>query len=1197
MKRNTAVWLAWLLAGLPALVWTAQAATNEKEVEEDQSLASQLVTPHKPWAKGYSKGAPRALFIVTPGNYDGSWFAPETRMREVVELIQRFDLNADAFFFGGSKGEDFFGLELGRARAERLLEKPYDVYVVAGTNMDKLPPKFQYMIMEQVAKGAGLVCVGPAAKDFMTDKRRVQPVPGFLVDGVPALDGKQPGELVSAYRLGKGRGAWLNYPAWVLTPRGEFSWAGLAAYDYRMLWVGRAVLWAASRESKVTAAFQAAEGQGGLPTLTLNVSNADTQALALSGTVEIRRASDGWITPGGAVSATVSAAQPLSQAITLTPLRAGQYFVDVVLKSAAGVEAFAAGTFEVKSDAGIETVVLDRTYAETGEKIPGKVTLRGTPPAGSLLQIRFRDAYDRVLAQQAIPVAAGRAEYPIEYTPDAFATIWMRAEAALVAGGLELEMKDASFTVPKRRQGQFNFLQWDTPNDVLGLFAWQQMKKAGMSTCLIGSFNESKFHPVLAAADIPMVPYSTRILDPKDDNGVMKVRDKNGNFQALCWNDEPKIDEYVQTIVDYQKKRREHGVFVYSLGDEGVTLGCCVAPTCMAAYRRYLQAQYGTIEALNASWGEQHKSFDEVALLDVKDNMENAAKGKAQWARWYDRQAFARYNLMQFSGRFVKAYEQLDPKGLTGFEGTGGFGDDYDSIVGINPFYGPYPSIGDDIVRSIAPRATIRSNWMGYSKTGDALSDAAWRMVIKGMDSVWYWMWTGIGSWRGYITPTLDFYPATADLMQEMQPVCRGLGDLLLQSDMTHSGIAVFYSLPSALSHTVEDSGSFMSPEMTHQTWTRLTYDLGLDFRYLTDAMIRRGALTHAEFKVLLLPMTQAVASDQAAAIRAFVEAGGVVIADVRPGVLDGHCKPLDKGNLDDLFGIRRTNRGKAEKAPVVVSGALDIQTLEADLGKCRIDPGVEAATAKPACQAGKYPVMLVNPVGKGRAILLNFQLLSDQADDAQAAAARKFLGALYGNVGVKAAVTATAPDNGPLPETEVRIWNDGDARVFGLWRQMKCAWFSPMSGTDAGAPVAAKVTLPAKQHVYDLRARKYLGEVTQVDTSLRWGRANFFLALPYRIGKPDIDLSTKKPEPGQVVTATIELDIPKSSTARHAVYVDVMDPTGRTTEWGGQVVILDKGRGSVQVPVAFNAMPGKWQIKATELFSNRSADASWKVK
>ena len=79
MKRNTAVWLAWLLAGLPALVWTAQAATNEKEVEEDQSLASQLVTPHKPWAKGYSKGAPRALFIVTPGNYDGSWFAPETR--------------------------------------------------------------------------------------------------------------------------------------------------------------------------------------------------------------------------------------------------------------------------------------------------------------------------------------------------------------------------------------------------------------------------------------------------------------------------------------------------------------------------------------------------------------------------------------------------------------------------------------------------------------------------------------------------------------------------------------------------------------------------------------------------------------------------------------------------------------------------------------------------------------------------------------------------------------------------------------------------------------------------------------------------------------------------------------------------------------------------------------------------------------
>ena len=35
---------------------------------------------------------------------------------------------------------------------------------------------------------------------------------------------------------------------------------------------------------------------------------------------------------------------------------------------------------------------------------------------------------------------------------------------------------------------------------------------------------------------------------------------------------------------------------------------------------------------------------------------------------------------------------------------------------------------------------------------------------MKGMDSIWFWMWSGIGSWRGYQRPTLDLWPATADL-------------------------------------------------------------------------------------------------------------------------------------------------------------------------------------------------------------------------------------------------------------------------------------------------------------------------------------------------------------------------------------------------------------------------------------------------
>ena len=1000
MKHHRAA----LFFGVTAICLTCipwcRAGTTAQEVEEDQSLASQLVTPHRPWASDFVGGPVRALFIVNAGSYTGEWYAPETRLREVVELMQRVDLQADAILVGGSKGEDFLGLELGRQRAERLLAKPYQVYVFANARLDRLPPKFQFLIMEQVAKGAGLFCVGPAATDFMTDKRRLAAPGPWLTEGLPELDGKSPADVIRAYRLGNGRGVWFNYAPWALTPKADFSYAGLAEYDYRMLWVARGLLWAAGRENAVGISFQA-RAQGGPvaqpPSWVVEVTRGEQVPSRLRVDVNVRRRSDGWTLAIDEDTVSVDPERPGALAVDLPHLRAGGYVIDAIVRSRRGVEGFAATLFDVGSAFGVSEVVLDRPFVEHGETITGAVVLRGPVAPGSQLRLSFRDSFDRVLEErdQLAPVAEN-ARVAFEYRPGPFDTILMRCEATLLTDGREVDLRSASFTVPNRRRGQFNFLQWDTPHDVLGYYAWQQMRQAGMNLCLVGSFGESKAIPVLAASDISLVPYSTRILDPKDENGFMKLGGADAKDAPHCWNDAPAIDAYVQRIVTNQAKHREHGVFCYSLGDEGVTLGCCVHPKCIETYRLYLKDQYGTIEKLNASWNATYASFDQVDLLDRKDNMENAARAKGLYARWYDRQAFARWNLMQFSGRFVKAFRGLDPQAVTGFEGTGGYGDDLDGILSTNTFYSPYPGLGDDIIRAAAPRELIRANWMGYSKTGDALSDAAWRMVMRGMDSVWYWMWTGIGNWRGYVTPTLDFYPATADLTNEMRPVRRGLGDLLLHASPVHSRIAVFYSLPSALAHGLDESAGFVGAESTHQTWTQLTSELGLDFRYITQAMLRKGALRADQFSVLLLPFTQAVSAEEAAAIRAFAEAGGTVIADVRPGLFDGHCRPVTPGSLDALFGIRRTGRVAPAVKPLDIKAQFAGRELSLQAA-ARVDPGVEPDGAQALARADGVPVLLVNPVGRGRAILLNFQLLSEKPDDAQRVAVQGFLGNLYG--------------------------------------------------------------------------------------------------------------------------------------------------------------------------------------------------------
>lgn len=1173
------------------------AATTAEEIESDLSLESKFVTPHLAWGKPYSGGKLRALFFVYGGGYGPDWTECGTRYREAVELCQRFDLVPEGAIVDSGGGKwCFHGGKLGEDRAARLLAKPHDIIFIAGFGLDKLPAKMQYEILKQVVDGAGLVCIGPG-NEFMVAKRQVKPTPDALLQAVPTLPGTEagkwmkPGDYINAYKLGKGRGVWLNYGAHALSPSRPFTWRNLAEYDYRMLAVGRAARWAAGKESTVglKTLLSDEDVRLGREDKALPGDVVITSAKSMSATValSLRRADDGLdLDLGKAVAVELKPDAPAVVPVILPRLRAGDYYLSAIVKSKSGVETSGARLLTIESPFGVGGVTTETDFVERGQKISGLLSVRGALPKSARLVLRFRDSYNRVLSQQEITPVANQTDYPFTYTAGPADTIVMRAEAVVLDGAGEVEARDAEFTVPKRRHGQFNFVMWDGPQDVLGYYAWRHLQDVGYNTCLLGSFGLSKQPSVMRMCDASLVPYSTRILDPKDENGVMK---------PVCWNHEPEVSEYVQKIVDNQINLRKQGVFVYSLGDEGVTKGCCVDPACIAAYRKWLQGQYGTIDKLNASWGEKYASFDEVNIKSNTDNMELQARQSCP-PRWFDREAFARHNLAQFSGRFGDKYKLLDPEGITGFEGTGGFGDDYDEILAYNGFYGPYPSIGDDIVRSVAAREQVRSNWMGYSKTGDALSDAAWRMVMKGLDSSWYWMWDGIGSWRGVISPTIDYFECTADFLNEMKPVREGLGDLLLNSQWEHSGIGILYSLPSALAGGIEDGGTYVQPHQATETWLQMTYELGQDARFVTSGMLAKGVLTNSEFQVLCLPMAQALSPADAQAIRQFVQSGGTVIADVRPAIYDGHVKAVTPGLLDDVFGIKRQGRGKAQPADLELKGALGNETLDLKLAT-RVDPGVRADSAKALCMAGDVPVGLVNQFGKGKAILLNFQLQTPKEADEGATGARDVLAALYRFAGTHAPLQVASPSGGALPSTETRFWRNGDALVFGVWRQMKNAWFGPKSGTIAGEPVPARVTMRGAMHVYDLRNGKYLGQPRSFDTKLRWGRPSFYLALPYKLQGLKVAVDTAAPKRGQAVTATVTLPLPAKAKEKPTVYVEVFTPSGDQPLWGRCVKVLTGGKAQVQVPVAYNDAPGTWRVKATEPFSRLSAEASWKVK
>jgi hypothetical protein len=284
----------------------------------------------------------------------------------------------------------------------------------------------------------------------------------------------------------------------------------------------------------------------------------------------------------------------------------------------------------------------------------------------------------------------------------------------------------------------------------------------------------------------------------------------------------------------------------------------------------------------------------------------------------------------------------------------------------------PYVGNIDEVIRSVAPRDFIRSNWTGYHWDAEGLLGRYWRTIMLGADSVWWWMWSTLDPWRGFHAPDLEVFPATAEMLEETRIVRDGLGDLLLHSEMLDDGIALLYSQPSSFAATIEAGPSYGDYEKLHESWFTIINDIPLMYRYVTDGMMDRGEFDATRYRVLILPSVQAMSEETEAAIRSFVESGGTVIADLRPGIYNGRCKPLADGRLDDLFGIEGPVDTPSVRSDIVVDGKLDEREIKLSWPDMPVDPSLRTTTGQALGHAGEAPVFIVNGYGKGRAILLN---------------------------------------------------------------------------------------------------------------------------------------------------------------------------------------------------------------------------------
>jgi len=1093
--------MVFLLFGFLPLASVAQEIT-EAELEADHALTKEFATPHIQWGKPYAYGKTRTLFFVGERG---------TVFREGVELLQRFDLEMETVIYSrivDTSRNDWHGGQAGIRRIERLLEKDWDAYLFLGVSPAKLPGSLRKKLVDKIKAGRGIVLSG-------ADDPSMTPTASEAKETFPFLSGIVG---VKPFALGKGRV--VRLPA---RPNIEYAEGWQNIYETWQEGLGRALLWAAGKEPQGRLSLSLSRPSlsrteaGRIAVCWENDDSADRKAKLQ---LWIREPV-GWSAPWPDQELKVN--QTLELTMPLLP--AGYYHLDGRVIGAEGVMAWATTTFEVVAPQQISAIDLNNDWGEVGDKITGKVVLIAPSILDLNLRIEVLDKDRRVLMRHEISNIRKGTDF--SFTIPSWLPMLTTIEASLWEEGKLISKMSRYFRVTTRNHGRFNFLIWDVPRGTLAPYAEEILAQTGITLQLAGGIP-----PLYSSANqIAWVPYTTHIISKHDANGIMT---------PFCWNDRTAVDAHTQKLADQHMPSRQHGVFVYSLGDEISTQGACIAKPCLDAYRSYLKEVYGNLAALNTSWGTHFQTWEEVGLLSEEDNEEKSSFKSRNYPRWFDRQAFKSWNFVQYARKYAMAYRAMDSQAKTGFEGAGRFvgGDDIDLIVRNLGFWSPYPGTTDEVIRSIAPRDFPRANWMGYTKDADSLLLKYWRMVTRGMDSVWWWRWECIGKFHGWLAPDFRPYPAVKEILEDTKVVREGLGDLLIRSQMQDDGIAILYSYPSTFAHKLDEGTAYGEYEKAHTAWHKAIRDLGLQFTYVTDRMLRLGEFNMKRFRILVLPRTEAIGEKEAEVIRTFVEKGGLVIADTRPGIYDDHCKKREAGVLDSLFGVHRTWYLK----PKTISTDKKVNVI--------LDPGIVASDGSALSQIGGTPVFVLHRVGKGHTLLINgnLDLLNLMAANiferfgSKAAIADDPLGAILQDLaGINAKIALKRENGSTMRDVEVIRWKNGENEIFALFRQ-------------GGRAELAKVELKKVGYVYDLRSRKFLGRVKQFRTDIIPNRASFFIVslrpaptVQVKIGAQKAAVATKSKDSKQLSCARgtvvkVWLSAPRAK-GNHAVLVTARFP------------------------------------------------------
>ncbi len=700
-----------------------------------------------------------------------------------------------------------------------------------------------------------------------------------------------------------------------------------------------------------------------------------------------------------------------------------------------------------------------------------------------------------------------------------------------------------------------------------------------------------------------------------------------------------------------------------------------------------LEKQMGPLDQANARWGglgswnapnkpTTFKTWGQVAAFlnrYFKELGEITSTRHWNVSPWCDFRNFMDETFADGVKRAADICKAEDPYALCATEGGqcpfayGWY--NYEQVVRAIDVIEPY-NIGNnvEVIRSLNP-AVIMISTHGFggfkAKPGEALSEKERTEQKRAIRPIWWGLfhrhnaaliWDDNEAANEFVDMSTGQLTTSADTFSGIFHELRaGIGKLTINSKRKHDGIAIHYSQASIQVHWLLDNLKYAREWMlksggdsdsicvaVRNSWTKLVEDLALQYNFVGKQRIEAGDLSSGEYKVFIMPQSIAVSVEEVQQIRAFVQAGGTLVADYRAADLDGHGRDIGGakvagyfpangnadlggqgdfggGQLDDVFGIAhgparntaKTVQGSGSEGAVQLEGK-QLQELQPG------DPTVIAVSGKPLAHSGEVPLVIVNQFGSGRAIFLNLEV-ADYAYlrlKGSGTSLPELMESVFELAGIKPQVRVLGPDGKRVPGTEVVRFANGSCEQVAIFRNPQTddgGWGAyPKLLADSSIPeidpnlagnidnslleknIDVTIQWTDSAQTYDVRGRKNLGQVSTVKATMNWWEALVFTRSQQAL--PGLRVETRNARAGEMAEIVLTGEGPLPDSTFRAIHLEFRNPSGELYELYARNVLLQSSPYVERVPFAVNDPKGNWKVIAHDLATGQVVEVPFEL-